>query len=850
MNRKRVTPSNDLTQEEVLNLPHNFTKNFEKIEDKYSFRLTKLESPFDNLKWIVRISSSKRVRWDILIILLAIYNCFTLPLFLAFMPSILDSTIVRVLEITIDILFLTDIVINFRTTYIDNLSKEEIVSPKLIAKNYVSSGAFFLDLLASIPFDTVSSILNQDNEQLALLSTLKLLRILRLSKIIMFMRVKQSVKLSFKLFQLMSILILYTHMGACFWFILIKQPEVWIPPTDFINLETDLFTAPVHKQYWYSAYHSVFLLVGAEAAPRTLGETVFASFMILFGAIITAIMFGEMAVVMTSLRKSDTKFNEMHDSITTAMKNMRLDDALQFKILGFLASVYALLEKQNEYSNFMKNIPPSLQKKINKFIYSNIFSGNPIFTGNPEVVGYCVFRLQNKFYQPEFMIIDQFGEATEFFFIAKGTCTVEVMSTDKVHENEQDWKRVKILGENEYFGEIALLYETTRTARVATVNYTTLGVLSKEQFEDMVAKFPDVKKLLKDSILEYNDPWKNNLKKLFYKVPYLRNASKEAIQYMSYTLPYQSFPKGSFMFKEGETTQKAFFVLEGKFMVSIILKNKDISSILDPKNTKAKLDWNLYGVIKQPKERAKKIEFDLVEGGTGCILCSKQLIIGSKQSVSCKARKSVRALVLDSEYLQKLMKKFPELKKGFHHISKSLHKYDNFREEFVPLDLPIDVYCPSKACKDKTYFRKYLTLKKAFVKAIYKKRKAKNSGIKNMKSMIEKLKAVMIAEEKGKADIGKKIATGEISIEAVFGLDMLKLDELYSPIKTQFAARAFEISSLVKFIYDQFNVSVERVDLLEEKCERLASTIYEVQELMDRAIKKTQKKENSSISNL
>mmetsp|Transcript_12611 Transcript_12611/g.18376 ORF Transcript_12611/g.18376 Transcript_12611/m.18376 type:complete len:120 (+) Transcript_12611:2187-2546(+) len=119
-----------------------------------------------------------------------------------------------------------------------------------------------------------------------------------------------------------------------------------------------------------------------------------------------------------------------------------------------------------------------------------------------------------------------------------------------------------------------------------------------------------------------------------------------------------------------------------------------------------------------------------------------------------------------------------------------------------------------------------------------------------MKSMIEKLKAVMIAEEKGKADIGKKIATGEISIEAVFGLDMLKLDELYSPVKTQFAARAFEISSLVKFIYDQFNVSVERVDLLEEKCERLASTIYEVQELIDRAIKKTQKKENSSISNL
>jgi hypothetical protein len=59
----------------------------------------------------------------------------------------------------IDVLFLIDIMLNFRTTYIDTNTGNEISNLKKIARQYIYSGKFFVDLLASIPFDTVSTII-------------------------------------------------------------------------------------------------------------------------------------------------------------------------------------------------------------------------------------------------------------------------------------------------------------------------------------------------------------------------------------------------------------------------------------------------------------------------------------------------------------------------------------------------------------------------------------------------------------------------------------------------------------------------------------------------------------------
>ena len=104
------------------------------------------------------------MNWDLLIIVLAIYNCIMIPLNVAFSSDLADSTGIMIVERIIDVLFILDIVLNFRTTYINPKTNIEITTPYKVAKNYIHSIRFPVDVLASIPFEAFVQIseLNSD----------------------------------------------------------------------------------------------------------------------------------------------------------------------------------------------------------------------------------------------------------------------------------------------------------------------------------------------------------------------------------------------------------------------------------------------------------------------------------------------------------------------------------------------------------------------------------------------------------------------------------------------------------------------------------------------------------------
>ena len=61
----------------------------------------------------------------------------------------------RSINYIFDVVFILDILFNFRTTISDFITGEEITDSKKIAMNYIK-GRFFLDLLAAIPFEMIS----------------------------------------------------------------------------------------------------------------------------------------------------------------------------------------------------------------------------------------------------------------------------------------------------------------------------------------------------------------------------------------------------------------------------------------------------------------------------------------------------------------------------------------------------------------------------------------------------------------------------------------------------------------------------------------------------------------------
>lgn len=71
-------------------------------------------------------------KWDLLIMLSAIFNCFTIPFKVGFQPPIMESEQFQYTNNIIDFIFFLDMCVTFRTSFIDDLGNE-VNEPKDIA---------------------------------------------------------------------------------------------------------------------------------------------------------------------------------------------------------------------------------------------------------------------------------------------------------------------------------------------------------------------------------------------------------------------------------------------------------------------------------------------------------------------------------------------------------------------------------------------------------------------------------------------------------------------------------------------------------------------------------------------
>lgn len=76
---------------------------------------------------MIKINSPLRVKWDLFVMMLAVINCLLIPFEIAFKPNSSEDYYLLALNTGIDIAFLADIFINFRTSYVSNKSGEQIV---------------------------------------------------------------------------------------------------------------------------------------------------------------------------------------------------------------------------------------------------------------------------------------------------------------------------------------------------------------------------------------------------------------------------------------------------------------------------------------------------------------------------------------------------------------------------------------------------------------------------------------------------------------------------------------------------------------------------------------------------
>ena len=106
---------------------------------------------FISLGCVLSAKSKFKEKWDLLIMITACWNVFWLPISIAFGST--NQTSERI-DLLVDICFVFDIMIVFRSCYHDEFGNQ-ITDSKLIAIKYLK-GKFLADLVSTVPFDSLA----------------------------------------------------------------------------------------------------------------------------------------------------------------------------------------------------------------------------------------------------------------------------------------------------------------------------------------------------------------------------------------------------------------------------------------------------------------------------------------------------------------------------------------------------------------------------------------------------------------------------------------------------------------------------------------------------------------------
>ena len=221
---------------------------------------------------LIKAQGKVRLWWDFLIILLSIYQAIIIPYSISFEPDTFNAWQVKTFDSLVDLTFVLDIIFRFRTTYIDPISGEEIMDSMLIIKHYMSSWSFYFDVISTIPFADFLFFI-KSNFKFEFFGLFKLIRVFRISSVIMNLNTSQEIKAALKVMFLVFEMFLYIHSVGCIWNYVCLLEEQWIPNMDFIWFGTpqvyDYYYADELRQFSICFYIGFYLFGVGEVCPRT-----------------------------------------------------------------------------------------------------------------------------------------------------------------------------------------------------------------------------------------------------------------------------------------------------------------------------------------------------------------------------------------------------------------------------------------------------------------------------------------------------------------------------------------------------------------------------------------------------
>ncbi|KAG7455446.1 hypothetical protein MATL_G00256500 [Megalops atlanticus] len=460
----------------------------------------KLQAPRIH-KWTILHYSPFKAVWDWLILLLVIYTAIFTPYSAAFLLSdeedpalqscIYSCSPLNVVDLIVDIMFIIDIVINFRTTYVN--SNDEVVSqPGRIAVHYFK-GWFLIDMVAAIPFDLL--IYRSGEETTTLIGLLKTARLLRLVRVARKLD-RYSEYGAAVLFLLMCTFALIAHWLACIWYAIGNVEHSAANRIGWLDSlgeqlgkhynDTIPGSGPSIKDKYVTALYFTFSSLTSvgfgNVSPNTNSEKIFSICVMLIGSLMYASIFGNVSAIIQRLYSGTARYHTQMLRVREFIRFHQIPNPLRQRLEEYFQHAWSYTNGI-DMNAVLKGFPECLQADICLHLNRTLLQNCKAFKGSTKG---CLRALAMKFkttHAPPGDTLVHAGDViTALYFISRGS--IEILRGDVV---------VAILGKNDIFGEPINLYARPgkSNADVRALTYCDLHKIHREDVLEVLDMYPE-----------------------------------------------------------------------------------------------------------------------------------------------------------------------------------------------------------------------------------------------------------------------------------------------------------------------------------------------------------------------
>ncbi|CAH2077177.1 unnamed protein product [Thlaspi arvense] len=490
---------------------------------------TVIEDDNPSSKAFIVLPYDRRYRlWQLFLVILVGYSAWASLFELAFEKAAEGSFLT--VDLVVDFFFAVDIILTFFVAYLDKSTYLIIDDHKLIAKRYLKSVSFVMDVASTLPIQFIYKSITGNAGRGQAFGFLNLLRLWRLRRVAeLFKRLEKDTNFNYfviRVIKLLCVTIFWTHIAGCilFW-IAYHYPrpiETWIG-----SQVEDFKERSVWLGYTYSMYWSIVTLTtvgyGDLHAVNTREKT-FNMFYMLFNIGLTAYIIGNMTnLVVHGALRTFTMRSAINDILRYTSKN-GLPDMMREQMLAHMQLKFKTAELKQE--EVIQDLPKAIRSSINEHLFRSTIEKAYLFKGFPDgLIVQLVSQIKAEYFPPKMEIILQNEIPTDFYILVSGG--VEIVASKGVSEQV-----LAKLGPGDMAGEIGVVFNIPQPFTVRTRRLSQVIRIGHHDFKEMVQSDIDDAKIIMTNFMTYLKGLNDELKK---EIPFLRDLldnadAQEAIQ--------------------------------------------------------------------------------------------------------------------------------------------------------------------------------------------------------------------------------------------------------------------------------------------------------------------------------